>query len=217
MRQSFAGHLSFVTALNFSSSGRYLASGSDDTTVLMWKVVEDAAQPSLSAKEIDSAWEDLGATDGVRVHRAVGRLIGAGGRAVSLLRTKLRPATAVDERRFRALLADLDSARFQVRRRATEELQKLEGCAAPLLRAALTGTPTEEVRRRIEDILGRMEWRPLTGEMLRAWRALEELERVGGAEARSAMRDLAGGAPEARLTREARAALLRLEARASGR
>ena len=47
-------------------------------------------------------------------------------------------------------------------------------------------------------------------EQLRALRAVEALEHAGTAKARSLLQDLARGAPEARLTREARAALARL-------
>ena len=49
---------------------------------------------------------------------------------------------------------------------------------------------------------------PLTvPESMRAVRAVELLERLGADEARGVLRELAGGAAEARLTREAKAAL----------
>lgn len=51
---------------------------------------------------------------------------------------------------------------------------------------------------------------------LREVRAVEALEHVGGAEARRLLEALAKGAPAARLTREARAALERLEKRPAG-
>ncbi len=44
-------------------------------------------------------------------------------------------------------------------------------------------------------------------------RALEVLEHIGTAEARSLLEDLAKGVPEARLTREAKASLTRLAKR----
>ena len=50
-------------------------------------------------------------------------------------------------------------------------------------------------------------------ELLRQVRAVEALELIGNVEARALLEVLAGGAPEARQTREARVALLRLKRR----
>jgi hypothetical protein len=50
-------------------------------------------------------------------------------------------------------------------------------------------------------------------ELRRQVRAVEVLERVGGADARRVLEALARGAPEARLTQEAKAALARFAAR----
>ena len=49
-----------------------------------------------------------------------------------------------------------------------------------------------------------------TPEEARAIRVVEALEQAGTAAARGLLTDLAGGVPEARLTREAKAALQRL-------
>jgi hypothetical protein len=50
----------------------------------------------------------------------------------------------------------------------------------------------------------------LSRERLRVLRSLEVLERIGSSEARQVIQILAGGAPGAQLTREAKAALRRL-------
>jgi hypothetical protein len=47
-------------------------------------------------------------------------------------------------------------------------------------------------------------------ELMRMLRAIEVLEQVGSPEAREVLQNLADGAPEARLTREAKAAIARL-------
>ena len=81
-----------------------------------------------------------------------------------------------------------------------------------LLREALQGTPTEELRRQATRLLEKMT--SLSNEHLRHIRAVEALEYMATPEARKLLEDVAKGAPEARLTREAKAALDRLDRRA---
>jgi hypothetical protein len=64
----------------------------------------------------------------------------------------------------------------------------------------------------VENLLARLEAAP-SGEWLRALRAIELLEYFATPEARASLEGLAEGAPEARLTQEAKAALERLERR----
>src|SRR5262249_49925638 len=85
--------------------------------------------------------------------------------------------------------------------------------AAPALRRALGGRPALEVRKRLEGLLEKALLRPPTGPELQALRAVEALEKIASPEARQVLRGLAKGAPEARLTREAMAALGRLTRR----
>jgi hypothetical protein len=81
----------------------------------------------------------------------------------------------------------------------------------PLLRQALAGKPKLEVRRRLERLLASLE--ELSPHRLRLLRAVEALEYAGGSEARRLLEELAGGAPDAWLTREAKASLERLKSR----
>jgi hypothetical protein len=96
------------------------------------------------------------------------------------------------------------------RERATAELQQLGEQAEPALRKALAAKPSLEVTRRLQALLDRVERQTLTAAQLHALRAVEVLEHVGTAEARTVLRSLAAGAPAARLTREAKASLQRL-------
>jgi hypothetical protein len=124
----------------------------------------------------------------------------------------LRPTTPVTEADLAKWIADLDSRKYDVREAAMAELGKAEELAQPALRKFLAGKPDLESRRRVERLLGK---RGPSPETQRASRALAVLEQTGTAEARQVLEALAKGAPEARLTQEARASLERSRARSS--
>jgi hypothetical protein len=111
------------------------------------------------------------------------------------------------------LIDDLDSPRFAVREAATRELQKVGELAGPALRAALARSNSLEGPRRLELLLAKLDGLLPAGEALRGVRAVELLEATGTAAARRLLEQLAGGAPHARLTREARETLERLARR----
>jgi hypothetical protein len=101
----------------------------------------------------------------------------------------------------------------QVLEGAPAGLEELGPAAEPALRAARDARPAppgprRPARRRIEGLLEALA-KP-AGERLRILGALEAVERAGTAEARDLLRSLAGGAPRAWLTQEARAAEARL-------
>jgi hypothetical protein len=162
----------------------------------------------LTPAELEALWADL-ADDAAKAHRAMGKLTAGPARSVPFLRTKLKPVIAADPQRVAELVRDLDSEEFARRKQASEDLAKLgEGAAAPL-RKALDQRPSLEVRKRLEDLLAQTE--ALTPQRLRALRSLEVLEHASGTEARQLLRALANGVSGAWLTREAEAALKRLE------
>jgi hypothetical protein len=143
--------------------------------------------------------------------QAIFELTRHGDAAVIVLGERLRPVKAADDRTVRRWLADLDSERFAVRERAEAELRKLGEAAAPALRGRLTTRASEEFSSRAERLLKRFDDPASDGDGLRQLRALEVLETVGTPAAQRVLRALAGGETEARLTRDARATLERLE------
>src|SRR5262249_2066928 len=208
VRLRMAGHLGYVNSVAFSGDGRTLVTGGTDTTALVWDLaaLPDApARPSrLSERELEKLWDDMLAPDAAKGYRAI-RFLSVSGDAALFLRKHLLPASSVDSRWIAQLIKDLDSDRFAEREKAAAELQKLGELVEPALRQALEKKPSVEVRRRLSELLDR-----LSAEWLRTQRAVEALELMGTPEAQKVLKKLAQGAPEARLTQEAKAALQRL-------
>jgi hypothetical protein len=203
-------------SLSFSADGHTLLSGCWDTTALVWDVTGRRNAPAaLTSESLDACWADLARNDAARAFQAVGRLANAPDQAVPFLKQHLQPMALVDAKRFAALTADLGSEEFAVRQRATAELEKFGEQDLPALRKAMVGNPSPEARKRLQTILDALAHQPPAGERLRSLRALAVLEYVGSREARRLLEVLARGAPEARLTREAKASLARLAARTS--
>ena len=106
------------------------------------------------------------------------------------------------------MVRDLDSANFTKRTKASDALSKLGPGAAPALRKAVANTQNLESRRRIEQLLTRMQPEH-SGEALRELRAIEALEHCRTGPARLLLESLAKGLPGTGLTEEARQSLRR--------
>jgi RNA polymerase sigma factor (sigma-70 family) len=208
----FEGHAGRVRGLALSRDGRTLVSGSEDTTALVWDVTglqREGRLPRLhkTPAELRALWEDLAATKAATARRALWTLVASGPEAVTLLDERLRAPAPPGPRRLARLLADLGSADFAARERATAELARLGEGAAPALRKALAGSPAPEARRRLRRLLARSDWSALTPDQQRLLRAVAVLEQVGTPAARAVLRRVAREYPESPFTRAARAAL----------
>ena len=128
----------------------------------------------------------------------------------------LRPAE-VDAGRVAKWLAALDGDDFQEREKASRELAKLGDLAGPAVRQALEGKPSPEARRRLEELARGLDKPVEDAEEARALRCVEALEHIGSADARKLLDELSRGAAGARQTREATAALERLNRAAFNR
>jgi WD40 repeat protein len=203
---TLTGHRGPVAALAFSRDGRRLVSGSSDTTALIWDVTRLAfGRKAPDRKGPAGLWQDLGADDPKVAYGAVCQGAAAGDTAVARLKIDLKPAAVIDPEKFAAWVRQLDSDTFAQREKASRALTDLGPAAETLLREARGKARSAESRRRLERILNGME-----GEHRRLGHALEVLEMIGTAAARGLLADLAKGASDARLTREARLALDRL-------
>lgn len=219
VRRTLSGHTSLISDGAFAPDGRTLLSGSWDTTLLVWDVARQTEehQGKLGQTDLQALWQDLAGTDAVQADQAIWALAAGAEQAVPFLRKHLRPAPAVEPSRLSHLLADLDSDQFAVRDKATRELEALGELAEAAIRKLLSGKPSLEARRRGEQLLEKLRGPLPAGERLRSLRATEVLEHAGTEQARRLLARLADGAMEARLTREAKGALQRLDQQADVR
>jgi len=229
---TFARHDALVIRLAFTPDNGILATASADSTVLLWDLAAvTAKQPrpgdQASNAGVMAAWKELASADAQAAYRALRLLVDAPTQSVALLRERLRPAPAPEANQRERLrpapapeanqidrwLAQLDSSRFADREQATRELERQDGRAEPALRRYLANAPSAEARRRAEGVLARLQGPITDPELLRALRAVEALEHMGTRDAKQLLQEVARGAPEARLTQDAKRSLERLAKR----
>jgi WD40 repeat protein len=217
---SFAGHRGSLASVAFSADGHRLVTASSDTTALVWNVepLLKKLAPTAAAVAKDKAeslWSNLASNDASAAYTAVRALAGDETVALSLVRDHFKPAASPDEKLVRQLITDLESEEFDVRGKAHKELGKLGELARPALRAAIKGSPSPELRRSAEELLAAQGPDGTSPDRLLVQRVVEVLELIGSPDAVTALKTIAGGAPEALPTVQAKAALERL-ARPSG-
>lgn len=201
-----------LRSLAFSPGGKRLASGLTDGTILVWDtgaIRDGHRNDKEDQKDLETLWNALADTDGPKAHAAMGQLVAMPERTVPLLAKRLQPVAAIPEERLQRWITELDSADFQARETATRELGRRSEQVEPALRLALSKHPAAETRKRIEHLLSASRPAP-SGAELQRLRAIRVLERIGSPEARRVLSTLKTGAPLARATADARAALERL-------
>lgn len=213
IREEFAGHQNSIGALAFSPDGRTLASGSYDTTILLWDLTGGGKATAPTVEALEKIWADLTQKEAKAAYRqGILRLLAAPQLTLDFLKKNLTPAKApsVSSQEIDKLVADLDAEKFAVREKATKTLEQLGPIAADALKKASQGQPNLEQQRRIDTLLEKLARAILSPEEMRAVRAVEVLERMGTPQAREVLQTLSQGASHARLTQDALVALQRL-------
>jgi WD40 repeat protein len=193
----------------FSPDGRRLLSDAGNGTAFLWDLTA-GARSGLTAHQGDDLWDNLAGADGPRAYDALWRLALSPKESVPLLREKLRPAGPVDGKPIPRWIKELDDDNFDVREKATKNLERTGEAARAALEKAVADSTSAEVKQRAGSLLAKLDDGTPGADELHGLRALEVLEQVGTPEARQIIEGLTKGAPEVRLTREAKAALRRL-------
>jgi WD40 repeat protein len=194
-----------VTALAFSPDSKLLASGGRDTTILLWDV---------SRARLEHLWSELagGQQDAAL---AVKKLAAIPGETVPFLKERLRRAPDYEARASK-FIVDLDADEFQVREKASRELETLGADGVFALRLALHASPSTEARRRIDKILDKLKTadkEPSGLDPRSVWLSLAVLEEIGSPDAEQVLQELAKGPAKSTIVREAGAVLERLAKR----
>jgi hypothetical protein len=201
-----------VTAAAFSSDGKYCVTGESGGNLIVWDLV--AAQKrlesrplQLTAEQSANLWSELGTR--LDYEQVVDLLVENPDTTVPFLKERLRAVSCGDATK---LIAQLDSSSYLTRRQAFDDLLDLEFGAYHSLRLALKGKLSTEARVRVEEVLQALDdpnrHKP---EWCRRWNSIVVLEQIASPEAFRVLESLAEGAPQARLTKEAAAALDRIK------
>ena len=208
----FKGHDGRVTAVAFAPNGKTLASAGMDSTALVWDVarLKRPAPPArvLEPADLERHWQAMAENDAAKAFDSIGALIASPSEAVAWIKDRVKPAR-LDTKHVADLIARLDAAEFEVCDKALSDLSHLGAQIVPQLDKALAANPPLEIKRRLEDLRGKRTGLLLEGEALRDYRAVEVLEQISTPEARAVLQTLAEGAPGARVTTSAQAALMR--------
>lgn len=215
---TFSGHLGPVNVVFFGANDRVLYSAGADTSLLAWDVTRMSRDGSLpmvnvSPGELQTAWNDLATEDTSRGHAVLWRLVAAANESVPFLGGQLY---LVDPRNIDQLFVDLNSDKYEIRNKATMELGRYGMWMKGRLEEARKDPPSEEVRRRVEQLINKLNTPgalALAQERLRVHRIMLLLEQVGTPSAQEVLQKLARGAPEPFLQQEALHSLDRLKKR----
>jgi dipeptidyl aminopeptidase/acylaminoacyl peptidase len=213
VRVSFRAHPGGVSALALAPCGRAFASAGSDRSALVWDLFGAGEEaPSPDARQ---AWEALADANPAWAWRGIAAVARSPDGVLPLMRQALRPVSAVKADELARLVAQLDDDDFEVREGASAQLTRAGRPAAGALEKLLAGRPSVEAARRAKEILARIASTGSNEEWQRLLRSIEALEYVATPEARELLERLAEGDADAQPTRDAKAALGRLEKRSA--
>ncbi len=205
----FDGHDAEVAEVAFTPDSRTVFSSAADGQSYLW----DLRPAGLAKNSPEALWEALCSEDAESAYRAIWALAENPVSSAKFLQTAIDPAKGPDLAHQRKLIAGLNSDDFRVRDAAQQELAKLADLAAAAIEEALNKPPSLEVKRRLEKLQSALQRDP-TPTKLREIRAVQALELAAAPETIAVLRLWAAGAAGADLSKNAQAALERIQGRA---
>jgi WD40 repeat protein len=204
-----------VSSIAFLSKDHKLAIGLVDGTILVLDIGRSATWvPSKPTKRaglgcLEQLWKDLASAEPKTAYSAMSELAAVEAEAVPYLRDKLRPVESVSPNRILTLIKGLDSDEFATRSSASKQLMEIGEQVEPHIRKYLLESPSTEGKRRAHAVLKDLakERYTLDFELIRKLRAIQVLRWIGSKSSRDLLAALAGGAPDATLTKHARDAI----------
>jgi len=208
------GHDGPVAAIDWTADGRTLFSAGADACFLIWDATGIATEgtfPNLAftLPHLQTRWQELAVVDGARGIRAAWSMVACPEGAAFLA----KQLYLVDPERIRKLLAELNDSKFNVRERATADLERYGRWVEAGLREVAENPPGPEAKRRAERLLQKLNVPgalTLQQERLRHRRVVFAFEHIANDAAKKGLSDLSTGAPEEDLRREAAETLARI-------
>jgi hypothetical protein len=211
LRRTLDGSDGHTLPLAHSPNGALLVTADSDCSALVWdmkrRLNEKQAVGIASPEKLDQCWRLLADHDARKAFDGMETFTQFPEQGVARIAEDLKPIPPrAPAEKVAGLLRDLDDDQFEVREAATRELERLDETVITDLQRLAKKSESLEARTRAERLLERMD-------RLQRERAIEILERIGKPSAVKLLKSLAGGQSDAPLTRDARGALQRLNAK----
>ncbi len=211
VRRRMPGDSYPVKRLAFSPDGSKLLSAGPDGSALVWDLFGRHSRKPVDAPDaiaVAAWWESLASEEAAAADLAMRTMAARPAGSLKLLWEKL-PGPVVEPEVIDALIVRLGDRDFATREAATKKLL-LIGAAETKLAVAAEKSESPEVRERVETVLKRLR---RTGG-LQAERAVEVLEWIDTSESRKFLEQLARGASDPRIKKDASDAVARRKAAA---
>jgi WD40 repeat protein len=215
LRHQFEGHRGLITSLAYSQRGRSIASNGQDGIVLVWSLgapgVATRGKGELDENSLESLWKDLSTVDAAKAFEVMQQLRSSPKQAVALVGKHLKPSgdeTGADV--IAKWVTLLDDDNFEMREKASRELAAIGPAARSALVAAREGKSSPEARRRISELVDKLDADGALQTLIRTARALEVLEELATRDACQLLEALGRGNRSADLTEDAKTCLQRM-------
>jgi hypothetical protein len=211
------GHQGPVTGVAFARDGRSILSASTDTSLLAWDGTGQMKGGQFPAFVLDppaltAGWTILASEDAKRGHDMLWQMVASPKEVLTFLDTPGQ-LQLVDPQRINQLFKDLSSPKFNVRDKATRDLERYGEWMRGRLEEALKQPEELEVELRLQAMLKKLNAGTalsLRQERIRLRRTMMILEQIADERAVTLLQSLAKGAPEVDLQQEAEDSLRRL-------